>query len=424
VKGANYFYKKTKFRIYDTITWYCIKKQQQGAIMPLPQWKKIALCMGTILSSASIAASMMPSFEQIQVPLCLATKLPASYQVLAENNRFKIINVPSIELDNVHLLADEVGCGYFVNVTGQLNTQSPAQLLEKAPVRTLNVNKGYEILHEDAVNAALAKVVPDNIWNTLTHLTSYQNRSATTTTGVATAKWLRDQFETMANDFGRTDTATYFVKTGKYYIQPSLVTVIGKDLTTPGIVIGAHMDTLDGRMPGAGDDGSGTSSVMEMARVLLASKMEFKRPIYIIWYAAEERGLVGSQYVVKDFMQKSIPVKAAIQFDMTGFRNDAEDETMWVFRDYTDKSLSNYIAKLIKHYVKVPVNYSSCGYGCSDHASWDEEGIPVAFPCETNFEDHNPYIHTSSDTMDRLSLDHMTNFAKLALAFAIELAME
>ena len=80
------------------------------------------------------------------------------------------------------------------------------------------------------------------------------------------------------------------------------------------------MDTLDGRMPGAGDDGSGSSSVMEMARILLSSKINFKRPIYIIWYAAEERGLVGSQYVVEHFIDNSIPVKAAIQFDMTGYR--------------------------------------------------------------------------------------------------------
>jgi leucyl aminopeptidase len=213
------------------------------------------------------------------------------------------------------------------------------------------------------------------------------------------------------------------VKTG-WYKQPSLVTVIGKDIKAPAVVLGAHMDTLDGRMPGAGDDGSGSSSIMEMARVLLASKTSFKRPIYIIWYAAEERGLVGSQYVVEHFMEHKIPVKAAIQFDMTGYRVDAADPTMWVFTDYTDKGLSNYVAKLIETYVHVPVDYSKCGYGCSDHASWTEEHIPAAFPCESNFEDHNPYIHTSSDTMDLLSLEHMTNFSKLAIAFAIELASE
>lgn len=54
----------------------------------------------------------------------------------------------------------------------------------------------------------------------------------------------------------------------------------------------------------------------------------------------------------------------------------------------------------------------------------DEEGVPAALPNESDFKDLNPYIGSSSDTMDLLSLDHMTNFSKLALAFAIELASE
>lgn len=394
--------------------------------MHVLKWKKTAFSLAAILGSLSLTAQSAPVFEQIQAPLCLANKLPAAYPVLAENNQFKILQVPSADLDKVHLLADEVGCGYFVNVSQQLTQLSPKQLLNKTPKALKSSDKNYEIRHEEAVKAAIAKVVPDNIWNTLTHFTAFPNRSATKDTGVEAANWLHKQFQEMVVEYGREDTRSYFVDTGisGYYKQPSLVTVIGKDLKAPGVVIGAHMDTLDGRMPGAGDDGSGTSSVMEIARVLLASKVELKRPVYIIWYAAEERGLVGSRSVVEAFVEKEIPVKAAIQFDMTGFRNDAADPTMWVFRDYTDKNLSNYVAKLIQHYVKVPVNYSSCGYGCSDHASWTAAGIPAAFPCETSFPDHNPYIHTSSDTMDRLSLDHMSNFARLGLAFAIELAME
>jgi leucyl aminopeptidase len=107
---------------------------------------------------------------------------------------------------------------------------------------------------------------------------------------------------------------------------------------------------------------------------------------------------------------------------MTGFRNDKDDKTMWVFQDYTDKSLSDFIAKLIKTYVKVPVDYAKCGYGCSDHASWTAAGVPAAFPCETSFEAHNAYIHSALDTIDLLSSEHMANFTKLGLSFAIELA--
>jgi leucyl aminopeptidase len=398
--------------------------------MRFNQWMGFIVA-GSMLAGTQVSAASVPVHEQLQVSQCLAAKITTAYDVLAENKQFRIIDVPSADVESLSHLADKEHCGRFVNVSQRIagNSLTTKQLaaksiLEKKAVHApIKEKTTYEIKHQDEVNAALQNVDADNIWQTLTHLTSYHNRSATKDTGVDAAKWLKAKFEAMATEYGRNDVATYFVSTG-YYKQPSLVTVIGKNIKAPGIVIGAHMDTLDGRMPGAGDDGSGSSSIMEMARVLLSSNTTFKRPIYIIWYAAEERGLVGSQHVVEHFQEHAIPVKAAIQFDMTGYRVDPKDPTMWVFTDYTDKGLSNFVAKLIDTYVKVPVDYSRCGYGCSDHASWTEIGVPSAFPCESNFDDHNPYIHSSSDTMALLSLEHMTNFSKLAVAFAIELASE
>ena len=397
--------------------------------MRLNQWMT-CITAGLLFTGTSISAATPPIHEQLQVPQCLAAKITASHQILAENPQFKIIDILSTDVEGLTLLADQVRCGHFVNVSRKLSgttlitkKQSAQALLQKKAKRSPINADLYEIKHVEEVNEAIKKVEADNISQTLTHLTSYHNRSSVKEIGVVVANWLQEEFNWMAAEYGREDTATFFVKTG-WYKQPSLVTVIGKDIKAPAIVLGAHMDTLDGRMPGAGDDGSGSSSIMETARVLLSSKMKLKRPIYIIWYAAEERGLVGSQYVVEYFRDKDIPVKAAVQFDMTGYRVKADDPTMWVFTDYTDKALSNYVAKLIDTYVHVPVDYSRCGYGCSDHASWHEEGIPAAFPCESNFDEHNPYIHSSSDTMDLLSLEHMTNFTKLAIAFAIELASE
>ncbi len=390
---------------------------------------KTGLAAGLLLAFTAAQAEPTPKTEQLQLSQCLANKIQQPYKTLAENKNFKIIDIASKDVDTLAKIAFQSDCGRFVNVSHRLNDAhtplaSQAKALLNRPVKQVrkSVAEDYPIRHQEAVKAAIAKVSEDNIWQTLSHLTSYYNRSAFSDTGVETAGWLKERFDAMAVAAGRTDVDSYFVETGFYYPQPSLVTVIGKNLKKPAIVIGAHMDTLDGRMPGAGDDGSGSSSVMEAARVLFEQNIQLERPLYIIWYSAEERGLVGSQYVVDDFIRNNIPVKAAIQFDMTGYRNDANDPTMWVFNDYTDKNLNNFVSELIKTYIQVPVKYSKCGYGCSDHASWMEEGIPASFPCETSFPDHNPYIHTSSDTMQLLSGEHMANFSRLAVAFAIELA--
>jgi bacterial leucyl aminopeptidase len=403
--------------------------------MRLNRWMTF-ITAGLVLTGNAISAGPPPAYEQLQVPQCLAAQIKTSYSVLAENSQFKIINVPAQDVEKLIVIADRAQCGHFINVSHKFSRsmfspkQAAQRFLQQSVKRTSATSSAlathkpvYEIKHQDVVNTVLREVVADNIWQTLTHLTTYHNRSATKESGVEAAKWLKGQFEKMAVEYDRNDTSTFFVNTG-WYKQPSLVTVIGKDIKAPAIVLGAHMDTLDGHMPGAGDDGSGSSSLMEAARILLATKTTLKRPVYIIWYAAEERGLVGSQYVVEYFQDKSIPVKAAIQFDMTGYRVKADDPTMWVYTDYTDKGLSNFVAKLIDTYLHVPVDYSICGYGCSDHASWTDIGVPSAFPCESNFEEHNPNIHTSADTMEHISLEHMTNFSKLAVAFAIELASE
>lgn len=384
------------------------------------------------LSATNLGSSSVP-MEQIQVPHCLLNQLLPKYQVLAENTEFKILNVPSKDLNQIALLADEAGCGRFVNVSQHLIQGEDAKSLQKLQANYLlskplkkgatfrNADDLYTIEHEVLVNEALPKITRKNIMATLRHLTEYNNRSATKRYGVDAAKWLKESFDNMALNASRGDTDSWFVATGSPYIQDSVVTVVGKNINAPAIVIGAHMDTLDGFMPGADDDGSGSATLMEVARVFLDMKIEQKNPIYFIWYAAEERGLVGSQRVVDDFLNKHIPVKAVMQLDMTGFRNVKSDPTMWVFTDYTDAGLNYFIKQLIETYVDVPVGESQCGYGCSDHASWTAQGIPAAFPCETSFEDHNKAIHSPYDTIDLLTPKHMVNFAKLGLAFAIEL---
>jgi leucyl aminopeptidase len=95
---------------------------------------------------------------------------------------------------------------------------------------------------------------------------------------------------------------------------------------------------------------------------------------------------------------------------------------MYLIDDYVDKNLSAYLGKLIDTYVKQPIKHTRCGYACSDHASWTQGGYAAAIPAESAYEDTNPSIHSSQDTMDKLSLSHMTDYLKLATAFAVEMA--
>ncbi|MEZ5545507.1 MAG: hypothetical protein R3F10_10025 [Lysobacteraceae bacterium] len=67
---------------------------------------------------------------------------------------------------------------------------------------------------------------------------------------------------------------------------------------------------------------------------------------------------------------------------------------------------------------------SQCGYGCSDHASWNTQGFPAALVFEGGHAQQRPYIHSISDTLANMgnSAQHSVTFAKLALAFLGETA--
>jgi hypothetical protein len=71
-------------------------------------------------------------------------------------------------------------------------------------------------------------------------------------------------------------------------------------------IVSAHMDSINtespdhGFAPGADDDGSGTSLVLELARVFAAADIETEVSVRFILWNAEEIGLVGSRTYVRD----------------------------------------------------------------------------------------------------------------------------
>lgn len=395
--------------------------------------------------SLTTAASAETSDKQIVVaPTCLAKNISGDFKILASTTQFNLIETNDAGIAKLieAKTKQKTRCGGFINVTDDYETLTAKKSVSTDEMKKFlaafttqqtlaTKNTSYNVNDEAHVKYLIGAINPSNMWNDLTKLTSFKDRYANSDNGVKAVNWIKTQIDGLAaahiaqhsDGDQRNDVTTYFIATGKRYKQSSLVVKFGEG-TGPGIVIGAHMDTLDSnfsKKPGADDDGSGTVTALETARVILSSGMHFSKPIYFIWYAAEEEGLVGSGYVVKDFKAKKIPVDAVLHMDMTGYAHE-NDPTMWLMTDYVDPNLTNYLETLINTYVKQPVKRSRCGYACSDHATWNQNGYPAAIAFEASYETMNPDIHTTNDTMGNLSLAHMTDYAKLGVAFAAELA--
>ncbi len=320
----------------------------------------------------------------------------------------------------------------------------------------LFANTSYTINYPIQVNTLLNQINPQDMWDNLTTFTEFPDRSANHESGVAAQLWLQGNIAQMIKDSGRQDVSVFTVATtGTDFSdlspfnakQSSIVVKIGTS-SNPGIVVGAHFDTNgceyidksgwhddegcfkdpNGPQPGADDDGSGTVTVLETAKVLLNSHMQFNKPIYFIFYAAEEQGLWGSTAVVDYFKKNNIAVDAVLQLDETGFAYHNE-QTMYLEQNMNpqdkvvDDDLSAYLATLINTYVKKPVK-QGCD-GTSDELMWTRGGFKAAAPFEAdfcNFSHAYHYAHSKKDTVDKISLTHMTDYLKLAVAFTLELA--
>ena len=172
--------------------------------------------------------------------------------------------------------------------------------------------------------------------------------------------------------------------------------------------------------PGADDNASGSANLLETLRII-ANQKRPERSIEIFWYAGEESGLLGSAEIAKDYKAKNKDVIGVLQLDMTLYPGNGEF-VMGSMTDFTSAWFRSYFENLNGLYTKAKIVTDKCGYGCSDHASWDKQGFPALMPFEATMNSMNENIHTARDTIDSNSnFAHSAMFSKVAVAIALDL---
>ncbi len=292
----------------------------------------------------------------------------------------------------------------------------------------------YTIDSPATVSLWLPQVSEANIYNTINHLSSYQNRYYASVTGKVSAEWIRDSWQALAAS--RNDVTTeLFTGCSNCSTQPSVIlTIQGTEYPEEIVVLGGHLDSIISgaggnlmqRAPGADDDASGIATLTEVIRIALASGWQPQRTVKFMAYAAEEVGLRGSMAIAQSFRASSRNVVGALQLDMTNYKSGPVED-MQLVTDYSNPAMQAFLVDLFDRYL-APMGLTrgthTCGYGCSDHASWTSAGYPAAMMFEAgDVAGYFPYIHTTGDTLANMgeSAQHSVKFAKLGLAFLAEL---
>ncbi|BFM11039.1 M28 family metallopeptidase [Simiduia litorea] len=311
-------------------------------------------------------------------------------------------------------------CGGFMFHESFADAQQYASLSQAQLTPSL---VSYSIDNPAGVTALLGEMNSSQLSSTVNTLSAYHNRYYTQQTGVDAANWTLGQWQSIAS--GRSDIQVSLY--GHTWAQSSVVaTITGTTYPNEVVVIGGHLDSINqsnpssGRAPGSDDNASGIAVITETLRAIVAADFKPARTVKIMAYAAEEVGLRGSKAIAEAHKAAGTNVIGVAQFDMSGYKGTSNKDIVFM-TDYTNTAQNQFMAQLIDTYLQgVSYGYDQCGYGCSDHASWNAQGYAASMPFESNMSDHNPNIHTAYD--NTFDAQHSLNFAKLSATFIAELA--
>ncbi|WP_380870117.1 M20/M25/M40 family metallo-hydrolase [Sphingobacterium corticis] len=208
-------------------------------------------------------------------------------------------------------------------------------------------------------------------------------------------------------------------------VVPSFNTIAeikGTEFPDEYVILSAHLDSWEGGS-GATDNGTGTITMMEVARVLKKILPNPKRTILIGLWGSEEQGLNGSRAFVIDNPEIVEKTQAVFNLDNGTGRVVNIDGSGFVHSyDYIGRWLSavpNNITKEIK--TSFP---GTPGGGGSDHASFVAAGIPAFMLSSLSWGYFSITWHTNLDTYDKLVFDDLRSNVILTATMAYKASEE
>jgi len=171
------------------------------------------------------------------------------------------------------------------------------------------------------------------------------------------------------------------------------------------IIAGAHYDSATINAPGAIDNASGVGTLLELARVL--SKEPHQETIQLIFFGAEENGLVGSQFYAEHadlsavrWMLNVDMIGTPLEIDVAGKKSAPPELIKQVVALARDSAIPFHLSR-----DEIIMTRESTQGGSSDFSSFLDQGIP-ALGLGISGRPAG-YFHRPEDLTERVSVEDM-----------------
>ena len=181
------------------------------------------------------------------------------------------------------------------------------------------------------------------------------------------------------------------------------------------VVIGGHMDSHD-VAPGAVDNASGTTCVVEVARLLGALRGRLERSVRFVGFGSEEVGLLGSYRYAQEHAVEMPSTRLMLNIDCVSMSRPKG------FLFHKVPGAKEYVDAL-RAQMREPLPFFERVHSHSDHFPFLLKGVPTA---EIHGELFNPgvkaFAHMAGDTADKVSLIDLREESALAARLVVRAA--
>jgi hypothetical protein len=296
--------------------------------------------------------------------------------------------------------------------------------------------------HKIQTDLILEQVSSTRLKEYIDTLSSFHTRHTKSHHIEKAANWLKSEFENICkgivffHNYTQSDqNQTFHLKNiicSKQGLASSSQSNYNNNNNT--IVIGAHYDSrskninnTDARAPGADDNASGVSALLELSRIL--SHLNLKYNLQFVLFSGEEQGQWGSKNYSRYLNNSNLnsTIDLYINLDMVGYSSPNESNKVILEYDVGNKYLQNdeyskTIALFIKQTASSYTNLEAIlsKLGNSDFIPFEALGHAV-IGIHDGGSENNPHYHKSTDMPDTLNIKYLTSITKMVLATILEL---